>query len=478
MIICGIPFSGRSTLLRLIRKLDVTKLLSDHTVDSSSSGFLSLATSLVSSAFVPSTNSTDSFTYKKAVQFAILASCLNAMQLILQEIKTIPQEDDPFSAYNSEDKKSVSKWTEYDELINTYEEQVNCVNGIHTTINAPITTWDRILDQAPQIVNAIEDLWRVPVVKLAYQKLMQSSFFTPYTSNNHTTHIFKESNVKGENIHELFDNLHIIMKSNYNFSDSLHSNSKILQLVYSSYLLDNTFHDWKSSLGSDEKSNPNVIVENSPSVTKFGKRRWCVKMMNAQMNYTWSSLEFQDKPNLAPIVVYLISLADIDRYRKNTPIFDSHVKYFTSLLSAPGTQKVLLFTKVDIFANKIMSGKVKVSEIFPNFVGNDRDPLRVFEYIFNKFWIPCRKYHENVPYYVVNLVDLEECSQFLSILLEKGSPYMGRSFISRHLLRMMEIYLKNNLKNSYVQGSTCSHGANRKGQFSDIEIVISESENY
>ncbi|KAF0980548.1 hypothetical protein FDP41_013331 [Naegleria fowleri] len=190
MIICGIPFSGRSTLLRLIRKLDVTKLLSDHTVDSSSSGFLSLATSLVSSAFVPSTNSTDSFTYKKAVQFAILASCLNAMQLILQEIKTIPQEDDPFSAYNSEDKKSVSKWTEYDELINTYEEQVNCVNGIHTTINAPITTWDRILDQAPQIVNAIEDLWRVPVVKLAYQKLMQSSFslpihrtITPHTSS-------------------------------------------------------------------------------------------------------------------------------------------------------------------------------------------------------------------------------------------------------------------------------------------------------
>lgn len=443
----GANFSGKSTLLRVLRKRDLARIMKGDIpakpASSSSSPSLWIrhvgrGASAVPSSGVATTPPSSSifsnkFGCRDAFRIQVINDCRKMMRFILLELEN-----------RSSELSVLLKLSEYLEVKNNAPEAVEII--LNSTMIQDLTG-------AHDIINAIEELWSIPIVKTVYWQLVDADNFVPSS-----IYFGNLDRVYGENIHDLMDNLDLILppKSYENCA----GNGKIMELILKVYL-SNTFFNNSQSIDTQSSV---CIPEDSQSIVQFEKRKWCVKM---QKPASYATFEFNERPSLAPILIYLISLDDIDRCgARNKPSFDSSLKHFTQLLSTPGTHKVLVFTKADLFSKKVISGKFKTSKVFPDFVGNDRDPLRIFEHLFNKLWMLCRKFHEIVPYYVVNLTNMEEMSHFCSLLMpSNGSPYSGKSFISRHLLKMMESYMKNNLNNAWSNPRQSSHY-----DFSDITI--------
>ncbi|KAG2377361.1 hypothetical protein C9374_009272 [Naegleria lovaniensis] len=441
VLICGPTFSGKSTLLRWIQKQKLLALmgLADENNNNHTTVMMNQSSSVV----------------EVMIRDEILNRCFRAMKDVLNEIKFI-----------EEHSSHRSTWSNYSELMNNYSKQME----IMRTVTFRLSHQNR--SDILKIIRAMEDLWAVPIVKITYEQMMKDAYFSPLSATKNNTEPTKTENF-GENFHLLFENLHALLSTN-NFSKSditmnyLLSHNKIMEMLFQAYFPNSFFTSFSMTGVADDKEKKDTpyINEDKPMIAQYGQRKWCVKVVSSQISYISlvSPLEFNERRDLAPIVLFLVPLADVDTYKKNVLLLKVYIKNFISVLSTPGIQVVLIFTKVDIFAKKVMTGSMKILELFPDFSGNERDPLRVFELIFNQFWIQCRRYHENVPYYAVNLIDQEESSQFLSILLERGSPYGTRSFISRHLLSMMEVSMKNNLKNSV------SKWHESKTYFSDVIV--------
>ena len=459
VVIVGSPYSGKSTLLRLIRKADLLDLLTGKAKPSSSSSLGSSGpiTSLITGFPIPSNESTS---YGYQFQLKVLQTCLKTMQLILNELK-LNQHNHSVHGYSSASKASEmlgssSLGSEYADIKNTFGRQVEIIeeNSI----------WDSLLDthRVNGMIDNLSTIWMIPAIKSTYQRLLDCGYFTPFFQFSNDKYGYAQSNpnIRGENIADLLDNLSFIMKRPITIQgsekDMKNGSIKIVEYLLKTYLEDRFFAPDISNPQNDKH-----ITENREQGVKYGKFSWGIKTEPRVYNLAQS---YHTKS--APVVLFLVPLSDIDKKKsKRTTFVTDYLEKFYTTLTDPGTQKVLVFTKADIFSKRISSGSIDVQSIFPDFVGNSTDPLRVFEHFFSKFWILCRKYHEVVPYYVVNLVDMEENVLFLRALLESGSPYHGKSFLSKQILKATDNLTKTRLK-YHIQSNI--------GHFSDVSIVIDE----
>ncbi|KAL9653390.1 hypothetical protein ABK040_002026 [Willaertia magna] len=87
-------------------------------------------------------------------------------------------------------------------------------------------------------------------------------------------------------------------------------------------------------------------------------------------------------------------------------------------------RKIVLFTKVDLFIEKIKQGTF-INKYFDGFKGDKYNPEHVFEFILNLFRSKVKKF----KYHVVNLTDVEEAEECLNCILSGQGQFISHSLL-------------------------------------------------